>query len=309
MLVRQLAVALFLALALSGAAGAQTLATPRTPDGRVDFSGVWTQRWITPLERLPEFPGLVLTPVEAGKLSDLMLDRLGVWDPLQAVDDLDPLVVLKIGGELRSSLIVDPPDGKLPYSAEGKARREAWLPNRLRGADDPEERGLNERCIGLSSAYAPHLSAPIANIRLIVQTPEHFVVHTEHYLITRIIPIGGKDRTPGDRHGDAVARWEGDTLVVETTGFLPGDTSRFVPMSVMMISPATRITERFTQTGPREILYRFTVEDTGLYAQPWTAEALMTRSDERMFEYACHEGNYSLSNILRGGRVMETAAQ
>lgn len=292
---------------LSACAGAPALAQaiPRTPDGHPDFQGVWTQRWITPLERLPESPALKIEAKDEAGFRQRMMERYLAGDPLQAQDDYDALEVLKVRGELRSSLIVDPADGLLPYTAEGKARRAAWLPNRLRGADNPEQRGDNERCIGISSAYAPHLTAPVANIRQIVQTNDHLVIYTEHYIITRIIPFGEQPATLNDRHGRTKARWEGEALVVETTGFRPDDGVRFVPMSVMMISPATKITERFMRLGESEILYRFTVEDPLLYVRPWSAETVMTRSLDRIFEYACHEGNYGLPGILSGGRALD----
>jgi hypothetical protein len=280
-------------------------AVPRSAEGHPDFQGVWTQRWITPLERPPESKALGIEAKDEAGFRQRMMERYLAGDPLQAQDDYDALEVLRIRGELRSSLIVEPADGLLPYTAEGKTRRAAWLPNRLRGADDPEQRGDNERCIGISSAYAPHLTAPVANIRQIVQTKDHVVIYTEHYIITRIIPFSDQPATVNNRHGRAKARWEDKTLVVETTGFRADDTARFVPMSVMMISPGTKITERFTRLGENEILYRFTVEDPLLYARPWSAETVMTRSSDRMYEYACHEGNYGLPGILSGGRVME----
>jgi len=296
-------VALAAAIGLCDVAAAQTAV--RTSEGHADFQGVWTQRWITPLERPPENAALRIEPDGEAVFKQRMMERYLAGDPLQAQDDYDALEVLKIRGELRSSLIIDPPDGLLPYTAEGKARRAAWLPNRLRGADDPEQRGDNERCFGISSAYAPHLTAPVANIRQIVQTRDHFVIYTEHYIITRIIPFHDRPPTLNDRHGRARARWENETLVVETTGFRADDSARFVPMSTLMISPGTKITERFTLINDSEILYRFTVEDPLLYTRAWSAETVMTRSSDRMYEYACHEGNYGLPGILSGARAME----
>src|SRR6185503_16563282 len=145
---------------------------PRTSEGRVDFQGVWTQRWITPLERPPEAKALVVEPKDVGSLEKALLNRLTSNDPLQDPTDYDPLKLLKVRGEFRSSLIVSPADGLLPYTAEGKARRAAWLPNARRGADDPEQRGDNERCLGFATGYAPHMSAPVANIRQVVQTKD-----------------------------------------------------------------------------------------------------------------------------------------
>jgi hypothetical protein len=270
------AILIFVAICASAPALAQTIS--RTTDNHPDLQGVWTQRWITPLERLPDIAELKIEATDEAAFKARMM------------------ALYKAG---------DPADGRLPYTDEGKARRAAWLPNRQRGADHPEQRGDNERCIGISSAYVPYLTAPVANIRQIVQTRDHVVIYTEHYIITRIIPFGDQPATLNDRHGRAKARWDGDTLVVETTGFRPDDTTRFVPMSVLMISPGTKITEQFVPLGPDEILYRFTVEDPLLYTRPWSAETIMSRSSDRMLEYACHEGNHGLANILSGGRAMD----
>lgn len=281
---------------------------PRTSEGWPDLQGVWTSRWLTPLEREPETPGLVIDKAQASTLSALLIERLHSGDPLQAPDDYDALQILSLDGDLRSSLIVDPPNGRLPYTDEGRARRAAFLPNRLRPADHPEQRGDNERCLGFASGFAPYMTAPIANIRQIVQTPDYLVIHTEHYNIARIIPLGPHADIPGDRHGRVMAQWDGDTLVVRSTGFRANDIARFVPMSVMMISPQTVITERFTRVSPEEMRYSFAVEDALLYTRAWSAESAMTLSSDRMFEYACHEGNYGLPNILSGGREMDRQA-
>lgn len=295
----------FEAAAQTPAYQSQAYQPQRTPDGHVDFQGVWTNRWMTPLERLPESPALVVPSADGQKLVDLILQRYLAGDPLQAPDDYDIVSLLSVNGELRSSLIVDPPNGLLPYTAEGQARRKDFVPNQLRLADHPEQRGPNERCIGISSAYAPFLPAPISNIRQIVQTKDHFVIYSEHFIITRIISFDDRPGTLNDRHGKARARWEGDTLAVESTGFRADDAYRFVPLSVMVITPSTRITERFTRTGEDEILYRFTVEDPLIYSQSWTAEMVFKATKDRMFEYACHEGNYGLPGILNGGRAKD----
>jgi hypothetical protein len=309
--------ALFLHLAAAvlacSAAAAQQPAyqPPRTPDGHVDFQGVWTNYWMTPLERLPESSALIVEPSDAVSLSDVILKRYLAGDPIQAQDDYDPLSLLKIDGQLRSSLVIDPQSGLLPYTAEGQARRNGFVPNRLRPADHPEQRGNNERCLGISSSFAPFLTAPISNIRQIIQTRDHVVIYSEHYIIVRIIPFADRPAMLNDRHGAAKAGWDGDTLVVESTGFRPDDAYRFVPLSVMIITPSTRITERFTRTSANEILYRFTVEDPLLYSRPWTAETVFKAGRDRMFEYACHEGNYGLPGILSGGRAKDrlTAAK
>lgn len=305
---RGLSVVMVILAAALNAAASHAQEIPKTLEGRPDLQGVWTSRWITPLERQPESPALVVAEGEEAALTASLWRRLTSIDPLQMTDEYDALKLLRIAGEMRSSLIVDPPDGKLPYTEEGRARRAAFLPNFRRPADHPEDRGDNERCLGFASGFAPYMSAPISNIRQIVQTPDHLVIYTEHYNIARIIPLGPHADAPGDRNGRVSAHWEGDTLVVRSTGFRPNDIVRFVPLSVMMITPQTIITERFTRVSAEVMLYDFTVEDPVLYTRRWRAESAMTLTGDRMFEYACHEGNYGLANILSGGREMDRQA-
>lgn len=279
---------------------------PRTPDGHPDLQGNWTTRWTTPLERLPDDPALVISAEDGAKLHSIVLKRIGDTDPLApdyAWDFTGPLI---IRGETRSSLIVDPADGRLPYTPEGRAIRAAFRP--FTGDDDPEQRGLNERCLMAGSGYAPFLSIPAANIRQIVQTSDSVVFLTESFAQLRIIPLDGHAGPQIPRGGSSAGHWEGDTLVVETTGFLKTDRFRFSPNSSFPITPATRITESFTRTGPDDILYRYTVEDPAIFTRAWTAESLLKRSGDRMFEWACHEGNYGLAGILSGARVGEKRA-
>jgi hypothetical protein len=293
-----------LALFASASASAQApYQPPLASDGRPDLQGNWTTRWTTPLERPADYTALIVSAEEGARLHRAHLARLSSTDPLgpeYAWDLSGPLV---IGGETRSSLIVDPPDGRLPVTAEGSARRSAFV--RFSSADDPEARGLNERCLMAGSGYAPFLTIPASNIRRIVQTRDAVVMHTESFSQLRIIPVHGLKGPAIPRGGSSAGRWEGDTLVVETAGFLASDGARISPGSTFPISPQTQISERFTRTGADEISYRFTVEDATLYSQAWTAESLLKRTDDPMFEWACHEGNYGLANILRGARVVE----
>lgn len=279
----------------------------RTPDGRPDFQGVWTNRWITPLERPPTLTSLVITPDAGARLHQTMLERLHTTDPLSpdyAWDFTGPLV---IRGEVRSSLVIEPADGRLPYTTEGRARRTAFAAP-FSGDADPEQRGLNERCLMAGSGYAPFLSIPAANIRRIIQTSDTILFHTESFEQLRIIPLDGRKGPAIPRGGSSQAHWEGDGLVVVTTDFLESDRFRISPTSTFAISPKTRITENFALIAPDEILYRYTVEDPLLYSRAWTAESLLTRTGDRMFEFACHEGNYGLAGILSGARAVERRA-
>lgn len=211
-----------------------------------------------------------------------------------------------VRGEIRSSLIVDPANGQLPLTPEGHAFRAKTPPNGVTGADGPEQRSLTERCLMSGNGFAPFLTQPANNIRQIVQTKTHLVVFTESYNQLRLIPLDGTIGPRIPRGGSSKGHWTGDTLVIETTGFEPGDGLRNAGAGITFpISPQTRITEHFTRTAANELLYRFTIEDPVFYTQVWTAETVMARSDDRMFEFACHEGDYSLVNILSGARVGE----
>jgi hypothetical protein len=293
-------------LALLVAAPASAQAVPRTPDGRPDFHGAWTTPWTTTLERDAGFPALVVSDEQGAKLSNSYISRLHENDPLGATYIWDLHGPLRVNGELRSSLIIDPPDGRLPYTPEGRARRAAFRP--FTGEDNIEQRALNERCLMAGSGYAPFLTIPVSNLRQVVQTRDHLIFFTEAFGQLRLIPLDGRAGPAIPRGGASKGRWEGDTLVVETSGFPEADRIRFAPLSTFAISPATRITERFTFQNPNEILYRFTVEDASVYTRPWTAESLIKRSPDRVFEFACHEANYGVANILLGARVVEERA-
>ncbi len=298
---------LVLSLAATGAGHAQgSYQPPRTPEGKPDFQGNWITPWTTTLERGAEFPALVVSSEQAAMLRNAFLDRLHENDPLGAtyIWDLDQPV--RVNGEIRSSLIVDPPDGRLPYTPEGRARRASFRPST--GEDNIEQRALNERCLMAGSGYAPFLTIPASNLRQVVQTRDHIVFFTESFGQLRLIPLDGRFGPQIPRGGSSKGQWEGDTLVVETAGFVETDLIRFAPLSTFAISPATRITERFTYQKADEILYRFTVEDAPLYTRSWTAESVIKRSSDRLFEFACHEANYGLANILRGARVVEERA-
>jgi hypothetical protein len=296
-----------LVLVAAGEAFAQaSSAIPRTPVGKPDFHGVWTTPWTTTLERDAGFTTLAISPEEGERFRTSFIDRLNQGDALGATFVWDLTGPLTVRGEVRSSFIVDPPDGKLPYSEEGRRRRAAF--RRDSGADDAEQRGLTERCLMAASGYAPFLTIPASNLRQIVQTRDHVVFLTESFGQLRLVPLDGHTGPVIPRGGVSKGRWEGDTLVIETADIQQTHGFRVAALSPFAISSATRITERLSLIGPDEILYRFTVEDAVLYTRPWTGESALRRSRERVFEWACHEGNYSLVNILRGERVAEERA-
>jgi hypothetical protein len=300
-------IAIALSLVANAAMAQQGYRPPRDVYGHPSLEGVWTARWLTTLQRPASIDRLALTEAEAAAWLPPVMDARAkneVFDEETAVPDAKTLAIVR--GQHRTSLIVDPPDGKLPLTPAG---REAYaLPPQT--ADGPESRGLGERCIA-GPSRAGMLIAPAGMLHQIVQTRDHVVLHSEAFDEIRILaPASGRQPADiGSWYAAAVARWERDTFVVETTGFRPDDKMRGVPFSRFPLRPQTKVTERFTRIGPDELLYEFTVEDPVLYSAVWRAEYVWRRTIERAFEFACHEGNYGLANILSGARQEERRAR
>ncbi|MBI1359414.1 MAG: hypothetical protein GC155_03925 [Alphaproteobacteria bacterium] len=292
---------------------------PRTPDGRPDFQGVWSYRFLTPVEKALG-NDLVVSPDREKQLVALIrraaraLGEAGL-DP-EAVDP-DSHSLARVKGEYRTRQIVEPADGLLPYTPEALklvTARQVEFRKQFSGAlsDGPEQRLTWERCLA-GMGQAPLMTTWAINMaRRIVQTKDDVVIWSEAGGETRIIRIGGK---PGPSEirtflGESVAHWDGDTLVVETTGFRPDDGYR-LSIGVgrpILIGPDSKVVERFSRVSDDELLYQFTVVDPAIYARPWLAEYSMLRSDERTYEFACHEGNYGLADILKGARMTERRA-
>jgi hypothetical protein len=294
---------------------------PRTPEGAPSLEGVWTNASLTTLQRASRYNGLVLAPseVEAAANSHPQVVRQRTDDEQseRTVFDgadlrggrgynafwIDPGMSFNVvRGEHRTSWIVDPRDGQIPYrdeSVRAAAERRA-------GFDGPETRPLGERCIVNShSAGPPMLNYLYNNNYEFVQTRDALVIRAEMNNYARVIRIGGRRVHPNIRplHGDSIARWEGDSLVAETAQFHPLHESGFAPLG-----PRARVTERFTRVSSTQILYEFTVEDPERYAQPWRGEMSFNATSDLVFEYACHEGNYALPGILAGARAEERRA-
>jgi hypothetical protein len=219
----------------------------------------------------------------------------------------------RVKGEIRSSTVVDPPDGKLPYRAAVVAL--AGQPpgtgtaSAAGGLDNPEEMGGTTRCMATVAAGAPMLGAPDSNVIQVVQAKDTVAILSEKYHDVRIIRLvanagaaAAAPRDPPSWLGSSAGWWEGDTLVVETEGLRPGVIAKG---QRVLVSGATRVTERFTKLSPREIFYAFTVEDPTLLTRPWRGEATIHSAKGRVFEYACHEGNYSMAGMLAGARLEE----
>jgi hypothetical protein len=219
------------------------------------------------------------------------------------------LHLAKVNGQMRSSWIVDPADGRIPFTDAGrKANRAA----NKESYDGPEGRPLTERCLTAvgSPDGPPMLNTGFNANYQIIQTADHVAIQIEMNHDVRIIRLTERAHAPEAIRlwlGDSVGWWEGDTLVVETTNLKPGITVASLGGG-FAYSPTTRITERFTRTAADQIMYEFTVSDPALFKQPWSAQMPMRPSKGPIYEYACHEGNYGVANALSGARFEERAA-
>jgi hypothetical protein len=279
---------------------------PRTAAGRPDFGGNWFTAFITSTGRMDGATRLIASDEEAGELSRKFVEFANspaagaLVDPDFFVAGVDQLARVK--GEWRTSLITTPASGVQDYTQEGKrldTQRKQWsqLP-----AEGPEMRPLMERCV-VAIGSAPLTPVPSTIVRQFIQTPDHLVIASDGN-DTRIIGFNTASRPAAviAPLGDSTAHWEGDVLVVHTTK-LSGEVHRNI-----ITRPESRVIERFELLSPDELFYRFTVEDTAIYAGTWSAEFVLKRTNDRVFEYSCHEHNYSMVNILQGARVADQKA-
>ncbi len=336
-------VAVFITLAMTAvaaSAGAQApYDPPRLPDGRPDLQGVWDYRTLTPLERPEDLADQAfLSDEERAERESAALARDQQSNaPIEV--DREPLPVggdvggynsfwvdqgARIVEDQRTSLIVDPPNGRLPELQPGVEMTVLSFaedlpgerPVRVRavgiGTDSYEDRGLAERCILGFNSGPPIVPIGYNQNIQIFQTSDYFVILNEMVHDARIVPLDGRAHLPdGVRQwmGDSRGYWDGDTLVVESTNFTDR-TAAFNPSVATAIGSGTtlHLTERFSRTGDDTLLYEFTVNDPASFTRPFTA-ALPMKTSDGIFEYACHEGNYGLLNILAGARAEEQATQ
>ena len=293
------------------AGAADGWSAPRTAWGDPDLQGSWTNTTTTPLERPDDLADQEqLTAEERAArdaAGDVAREQRGVTPGTGETGSYNNFWVERGVRMARTSLIVDPPDGKLPLTPAEAARRAGRESYRSREPAGPEDRNLYERCIsrGMPGSMMPGF---YNHNYQILQTPGYVVVLVEMIHDARIIPLDGRPHPdPRIRQwlGDSRGRWEDDALVVETTNFTPVNGRA---RTVFGANPTSRLIERFTRTGDDTIDYQYTLDDPTEYARPWTASIPMTRLDGRLFEYACHEGNYGLENILAGARAAEQAA-
>jgi len=337
------------------AAAARKPATPaRAADGHPDFTGTYDVATMTPLERPSGVTKLVLTKQEADAMEQYEAQRQVKNDaPLDPNRGAPPVggesttpksylefleragggvvggynhfwlaegdKVITVNGEKRSSIVVDPPDGKVPtMKAEARARNTAYLraavaPGAGESAaasagppgqfDDPERRPLAERCLlGFGSTSGPPALPNYFynNLKKIVQTPTRIMILNEMVHDARVVRMGGEHLPPTIRKwmGDSVGHWDGDTLVIDTTNFT-------AKTQFQGSGDQLHVVERISRMADDALLYRFTIEDPTTWDRPWTGEYPWRRTDEVLYEYACHEGNYALGSMLRGARLKE----
>jgi hypothetical protein len=292
----------------------------RTPWGDPDLEGIWTNATLTPLQRPPELASKeFLTPEEAAQFQRSRIEQTNADRPLPpgqvgAYNDVFFERGTSIVRSRRTSLVVDPPDGRIPAltpdaqkKVEARQKREAVSP-----ADGPEDRWLTERCI-LFGATVPMLPEPYNNNYRIIQSPGFVTILVEMNHDARIIPLDGRAHLASGIQqwtGDSRGRWEGTTLVVETTNLKFNHQSRFgVGYLNGLSDERLRVVERFTIADANTLTYRATVEDPSVFLRPWTVEVSMARTAGPLFEVGCHEGNYGMFNILSGHRAEERHAR
>ncbi len=289
----------------------------RTPDGQPDVSGIFTFRTLTPLERPERFEGVeTLGPEEAAQFeaSERIRRNRDLFDPERGALFYRPRSEggvlsynefwyergIELTSDKRTSLIVDPPDGRRPpRTPEAVARRrEAAAHRREHMYDSYENRSMFDRCIMGFNAGPPMTSGTYNNNVMIFQAPGYVAILNEMVHNARIIPIGDTAKPPfPQRSGVSRAHWEGETLVIETTRFAGGSSS--------LSSTGMHLIERLTRIDPDTVAYEYTVTDPAVYTAPYTVMMPFRRLDGTLFEYACHEGNYGLYGILAGARRME----
>jgi hypothetical protein len=312
---------LVLAICVTAAlAAAQTKSLPRTKDGHPDLQGIWTNVTVTPLERPAELANKpTLTDAEAKafeqKQAKELQDSDGASDsPIiraagsSGTGGYNVLFIdrgselARVDGVKRSSLVIDPPDGRIPpITADARKRMTASMMSNIK-FDSVKDRPSSERCLlGFGSTSGPPMLPVLYNNNYqIVQSPDTIMILVEMVHDVRLIHMNAKHAPPSVRQwlGDSIGHWEGDTLVVETTNFTDKTTFRGS-------SPDMKVTERFTMTDPKTVLYKATLDDPTTFTKPFTVEFPFNAATGPIYEYACHEGNYAMSDILGGARKAE----
>lgn len=309
-----------------GAANTASGPTPRTPSGRPDLSGPWSFATLTPLERPKEFADrATLTPDEAAAIEQRAAETRFEDRAPRAGDpgtynrfwtDFGSTVV----GDRRTSLVIDPPDGRIPPITDAARVREDAMWARRQAAAKAQDLPTWDRCIVGFNAGPPIIPSGYNNNIQIFQTDAHVAILTEMVHEARVVPVDGRPHLPDSIRlwlGDSRGRWEGDTLVVETTNFSDKGTGtlvldrQFGPRAYLggIADAHLKLTEHFTRTDAHTLVYEFTVNDPTVWTRPWTVSTTMRRTGDALYEYACHEGNYGLAGMLSSARAEEKAGK
>ena len=308
------AAVLVVTLASNAMSAVKAYRAPRNAYGAPDLNGVWTNNSLTRLQRPAGLVPLVVKPAEAAAVERKLMAG---YSPEASTANVggtqsewwDAAHLATVGGQLRSSWLFDPDDGQLPYTAEGKRRAAAFAKAQIESFDGPESRPVaGDRCLLPSwGAMGPvMMNAPYnANYR-IVQTRDQLAIMAENNSELRIIRIGAR-RLPAQVRtwtGDSIGHWERNTLVVETANLR---TDAPLSQAPFFFTEGAKVVERFTRISPTALKYEFTVEDRNIFARRWRAEMAFAATDAVLYEFACHEGNYGMVNILAGARAVERA--
>ena len=281
---------------------------PRTADGHPDLRGVWFFGTLTPLQRPDDLAGRThLTDEEIAAIEERAGNRpqfFGLFGDTS-----------RYAFDKRTSLIVDPADGKVPARTPAGEKRQAERDAARRAAANPEDLPVYERCILGFNAGPPIIPGGYNQNIQLFQTRDHVAIHTEMVHDTRVVPLDGRPHLPShvrQWNGSSRGRWEGDTFVVTTTNFrsegtgtLMLDGNRARPGVGWSPDENLTLVERFKRVDPDTLIYEWTITDPTVWTKPWTVSIPMARSDQRLYEYACHEGNHDMGNILAGERNLE----
>jgi hypothetical protein len=288
-------------------------------DGHPDLQGVYSFATATPLERPKELAGkAVLTEAEATAFEKQQLSRRAAQDEARQDGNVGGYNQFwyefgtRIVPDRRTSLITDPADGRLPpLTADAQKRAEDHRAQLRRSAEGPEDRDASERCILGYNAGPPMIPVGYNQNVQIVQSRDVVLIHNEMVHNARIVPLNGRSHLPRNVRlwsGDSIGRWDGDALVVDTTNFNDQTWNQFSQWN-WAADGNLHVTERFTRFDQDTVRYEFTVDDPTVWTRPWSAIVPLHRTNELMYEYACHEGNYGLQGILRGARVTEATSK
>ncbi len=299
------------ALLGAGAAAAQPRAHAAPSHAKLSLEGRWSANFIMPLEATPQTPNLVIPEREAKAAAAVAGPAFAAFF-VRGLDPEVPELVLRsdglpiVRGERRTRILVQPADGKMPYTPAAQKMLRSPPPPEI--FDNPEQRPNPERCL-VGDGQPPMASIVLGGQLQILVLPDKVVLHSEYGDDLRVVPITDQHAPKGQwtRLGDSIGHWEGATLVVETVGMPDADSFRIGP--IMLVPGAATVIERLTPVSKRELLYQFTVIEPKTYAAPWLGEFSWFRTDKLMYEHACHEGNYSLPNILAGARHEEAVAR